>query len=422
MKPHEIRRAQEEAEEGQEAKPEMGYSTNEDNLADSDAFTEEASPEPKHQPRVEAGSRKRTHNPDHFYHDSTAVYNEVEMMDVHDYAPVFSASVGRGKTRSGGGSSAAQKAAPEPTPTTSTRRPKMIYTEKARSDGKRKSTAAVSTTLVTRTSSGRITSTRQVTATSVAKKSSAVVVPVVIKDEFAPSKRQIEAPRSTIPTQIMETDPRDDKEGLALSSTELADVLVNKKNSDKFSLDIVNDLESILCSPIRSKVSESSATGPDFIPQGMVPNEVEVVEMDGEKTAPLARKSSRPTIIECRRQYLPSSSGEDRSKKQSYKPYVAKIASASIGGAGNAGAGVSPQKKVYTVQIMGSSRRAASKRTAKESCSTTEDEVETLDELMQREVTSSSRAKVQKKSNECEMCNKVFEDENALRIHVQSHF
>lgn len=209
----------------------------------------------------------------------------------------------------------------------------------------------------------------------------------------------------------METD---DKEGLALSSTELADVLVNKKNSDKFSMDIVNDLESILCSPIRSKVSESSITGPDFIPQGLITAEVEVVDLDSDKppSSLLPRgggKWPRPTIIECRRQYLPSSSGEDR-KKSVYKPYVAKIAASSS-------SGISSKK----FSILG--KEKSSYRTAvRSSISTTEDEVETLDDLIHSEWGVLPRKHAKREYHKCEICNKEMEDKFELMIHVKSHF
>lgn len=319
---------------------------------------------------------------------------------------------------------------------TSSGRPKMIHTEKSRTgDGKKKT--------VTRSTPRVITTLTNQTGASSARRN----------------------PRRNMEESVVVD--KDGGQGLTMSSTELADVLGNKKTSDKYSVDIVNDLESILCSPIRPRVSESS-TGPEYSQSMMMMMDEDVVVVDDSERQ--QAKTPGRTIIECRRTYLPSS-GEDRSKKigapgQSRPAYTAKISSAAV--AGNSGSGgqygivrinnnsdsrnVNLQNNRAKVTAINNqllqrannsgNNKVVSKVVVKESYSTTEDEGETLDDLLNRgEVVSgqhqdlvefidvgglpgprSKKTVVKTEFHKCQMCNIVMEDKYELMAHAKTHF
>lgn len=181
-----------------------------------------------------------------------------------------------------------------------------------------------------------------------------------------------------------------------------------KRNSDKYSVDIVNDLEAILRSPIRSKLSESSITssGYDFMPPPLASDslkEVVVVEQEA------AKRPERQSAIECRRMYMPLT----KPSPSAAPLYVAKIA---IPGGSN-------------------SERNRAPETADDNDDEEEDEEEqevevdddlnetTLEELLY------SRATVKREPVEipeqlftCDICSVVFATKIDYRNHVRSHF
>lgn len=342
-------------------------------------------------------------------------------------------------------------------------RAKMIHTEKSRvaaADGKRKT--------VTR-------STPKVTTTS-------TTIPASTSTRRS-QRRNYHESASTIDVDKDGVSGR----GLAMSATELADVLENKKNSDKYSVDIVNDLESILCSPIRPRVSESSVTGPEYSQAMlMLEEEQEVVVVDDvvvveeeeaeavvvERRRPVSKPQMNPqrTIIECRRTYLPMGGQDlDRSKKvagmPSRPPYTAKISSSLAGSSGGGGGqyGIVRINNDYTnannktrhtsitlnthirnSQLQAKYSSSSNKKTTasrnNHRYSTTEDEGETLDDLLHRnsgdgqeEIATEfvevdgkpgKRTKVEVKTefHKCQMCNIVMDDKYELMMHAKTHF
>lgn len=366
-------------------------------------------------------------------------------------------------SRTGAGMSGGKGRMLEAAAYNSTGRPKMIHTEKSRvaaGDGKRK-------TVTTTRSTPRVTATvAHAAAASVAlgTRRSRRILEEVVKKEVQDEEEEEEQPQ-----------------GLVMSSMELADVLGDKKNSDKYSVDIVNDLESILCSPIRPRVSESSTTAPDYgyigvgggktskgkmmvqydeedeDTAGDVTNdddreEEEEVEVDVE---PPQQKKPRHTIIECRRSYITTT--EDRSKSKppvgggsGGKQYTAKIATASAGQYGivrvNSQKGNSNSLSNSTSSSLGRiniQRYAQHKpppvKIKNEIYSTTEDEGETLDDLL---LSTSGKGRSEdiefvdvggeeqrqggkRKSidlNRCQICNIVMTDKHELLKHARTHF
>lgn len=405
--------------DGGKSSPVQVDMSDEDNLIESDAATEVAESKPM---RSTSGKR-RGMEMDEYYGNSTTldetttayVEEEFEEQTQEDegeqqqqQSTVYKISLLRPKkTRS---STAAANEA-----TNSSGRPKMIHTEKARitqADGKRK------TTLVTRTTGGGPSTAVVTRATRRSKRGGANNYDVeVYVDSTQAEEMEIEVP------------PADEKgeEGLAMSSMELADVLENKKTSDKFSVDIVNDLESILCSPIRPRVSESSTTGPDYLMQ----NEVEVVmEEDPLQQKSPVKKKAATTIIECRRTYLPSSGSEEGGAGGAGKrpaQYTAKIAAATVA-AGSSGYGIvrvnNNNNNIRSNIVGGVVSRMGTQLLKKESFSTTEDEVETLDEFLQLEPRKRRVGAVIVKSevHKCEICNVVLEGKYELMAHARTHF
>lgn len=458
----------------------------ENNLVDSDACTEDAKPErSSRQPARSTSGGKRRPVEDHYYQEAEHeeyvpgmeiasndnhmqqqqedqqdqqegddddeqeeinVSQQQQHLSDHVYRNPAPSTSGRtpAKPRSTNNSAAtampssSAQSRPGTDLMTSSGRPKMIHTEKSRTgDGKKKtvtrSTPRVITTTSTLTAAGHTSSTRR-------------------------------NPRRNVEESLVVD--KDGGQGLTMSSTELADVLGNKKTSDKYSVDIVNDLESILCSPIRPRVSESS-TGPEYSQSMMMMMDDDVVVDDSERQQ--VKKPGR-TIIECRRTYLPSA-GEDRSKKvgapgQSRPAYTAKISSAAV--AGNSGSGgqygivrinnnsdsrnVNLQNNRAKVTAINNqllqrtnnsgNSKVVSKVAIKESYSTTEDEGETLDDLLNREEVDSGqhqglvefidvgglpgpRSKktvVKTEFHKCQMCNIVMEDKYELMEHAKTHF
>lgn len=276
------------------------------------------------------------------------------------------------------------------------------------------------------------------------------------------------------PSQGDERDEEDDGElerGFDMSPTELADVLVNKKNCDKFSVDIVNDLEAILCSPIRPRVSESSVTGLDYSYPPMLMEEEEVVVDNGavrggrkgkhaeeqhhqdEKQQnnndededvvvdEPVQKKARQTIIECRRTYLPSQQDKKKPKPGLGKQYTAKIAAtssssrtSSSGSNNNAATGgIGPYGIVKVSQLKRSPPVGGGKGVRVEmtpianhrlSTTTTEDDEEApdhLEELLNSTNGGASGGKL-RRLHRCQICSIAMEDQREFRKHVETHF
>lgn len=408
----------------------------EDNLIDSDAATEVA----EQKPMRSTSGKRRGMEMDEYYGNSTTLHETAttaayvpeyeeeeeenneqgeEQRQQQQESPqppnaVYKISLVRPKrTRL---STAAAAAANEAT--NSSGRPKMIHTEKARvtqADGRRKTTL-----VTTRTTGGGGVSTVAAAAavtraTRRSRRGNNYEEEVFVDSS---QRQQVETG-----AQIEEGDERSGEEGLAMSSMELADVLENKKTSDKFSVDIVNDLESILCSPIRPRVSESSTTGADYLLSGMMQNEVEVVmeedPLQQQQQQQKKRAAATTTIIECRRTYLPSSGTATTTTTTT---------------AGSSGYGIvrvnnnnsSSRNNIRNSSVGGGGvvSRMGTRLIKKESFSTTEDEVETLDDFLQLEPRNQRAAPVvvKREVHKCEICNVVLEGKYELMAHARTHF
>lgn len=379
----------------------LEYSEEEANLVDSDAFTEDPKPEIRHVGRSTSGKRRVAEN-DHYYNEpeaiNTFVYDETSQEEEQHQQPQppqrVSMSSGRSTGRGRSGAAAAEAL-------NSSGRPKMIHTEKSRvaaSDGKRR-------TVTTTRSTPKV-----VAATSIGTRRS--------RRHNEPAFAVRSEPQGGVGEEEEEG-----VEGLGMSSTQLADVLENQKNSDKYSVDIVNDLESILCSPIRPRVSESSTTAPDY--SCLYPLNGVVMDGDEDEEEELVvdyeapkQKKQRQTIIECRRAYLPAASTEERLKKQ----YTAKIAAGTSSAATTTTS--SAQYGIVRVnKIAGSSNATGNcsrvQATKREIYSTTEDESETLDDLLRRE---SREPQAKKGLHQCQICDIVMTDKHQLLQHAKTHF
>lgn len=163
-------------------------------------------------------------------------------------------------------------------------RPKMIHTQKTRvtvDDGKRKTK-----TLITRSEhSTRATSSATTTRPRTKNVKYHIYQEKVATATFDTSEI-IQPPQLKIKKEATVDDSLDQHEDLRLDEN----LELTKRNYDKFSMDIVNDLEAILRSPIRSKNSESSTTGPDL------PDTLGKVNIEPNP--------KRKAGIECRRSYI----------------------------------------------------------------------------------------------------------------------
>lgn len=390
----------------------------ESNLVDSDACTEDAKPEIR---QASTGGKRRVHN-DHFYNEPDTIYlpQYSEEQDNAGYSNSHHQQpTGRSKTRGAAASAAAAAStARQAEALNSSGRPKMIHTEKSRvaaGDGKRK-------TVTTRSAPKASSSSSSSMGTRRSRRTEAKVE----------EEQETEVEMARVPVK------KENDTGLGMSSMELADVLENKKrNNDKYSVDIVNDLESILCSPIRPRVSESSITGGIAI-GGETEDDEELV-VDAVR-GPAESGKSRSTIIECRRTYMPSSA---ESKKPS-KQYTAKIAAAvgvpsgqygivRVSGAGGGGSSSSNGNKSKSHRSpFPLLRQTSGGRAIKEHYSTTEDEGETLDDLLHREMSgpeeSAGEEVIMVKAMgatdliQCHICNEYMRDKYELMKHAQTHF